>query len=534
MMHPVILLIGGAVVVLAAWIFRDVFTLPGLRAKNLPPGPPALPLLGNLTHIPKTGIHLRFAEWANQYGSVFSLKIGHGTIVVLSSFYHATELLDKRSLHYSNRPPSHVVGKLVFRGDHPMFMDPDERWKLRRKLYNQLISGTRCTKDHMPLIEAESVQLLRDLCLEPEGLMRHPGRVSNSIIMTLVFGIRTPRYDTHHYAELNRIMDALSELGETGATPPVDIVPLLKYLPEFLWGNWKTRAAKLSDEMAGLYGPLIARVVERREKIGRSATFLDGVLDQQEKLRLTQNEIEVMCGNLMEGGTDTMASTLLSFFQAMANFPEVQKEAQRQMDLVFDEQAMPAWSDFEKLPYVNMIIKETLRWRPPGPGGFPHAAAKDDVIDGMKIPKGTAVFLNIWGLHHDAVRFAQPEIFDPSRYEGMTQLASVYANSSDCEKRDHWGYGAGRRICPGIHLAERALFVAVARMIWAFDFLPKIDAATGKPIPINIDPATGYHDGFLSHHNDFEVDIRVRSERRKEVIFSEMARAEVEVFSNCS
>jgi hypothetical protein len=138
--------------------------------------------------------------------------------------------------------------------------------------------------------------------------------------------------------------------------------------------------------------------------------------------------------------------------------------------------------------------------------------------------------MNIWGIHHDSNRYANPEIFSPGRFEGQTQLASVYANSSDYEKKDHFGYGVGRRICPGIHLAERGLWLAVVRILWAFEIQPKLNA-TGKPIHIDVAPETGYRDGFLNQCFPFEVDVKVRSEKHREIILAEAAKAEAEVFS---
>ena len=148
----------------------------------------------------------------------------------------------------------------------------------------------------------------------------------------------------------------------------------------------------------------------------------------------------------------------------------------------------------------------------------------------MKIPKGSAIILNTWGIHNDANRYADPEVFNPYRYQNQTQLASVYANSSDYQNRDHFGYGIGRRICPGIHLAERSLFLAVARILWAFTIQPKLDQ-TGNPIPIDVDPATGYHEGLLNECLPFEVDIKIRSEKRLETILAEVAKAEAGIFS---
>lgn len=106
-------------------------------------------------------------------------------MIILSSGYYLNQLLDKRSLVYSNRPPSYIVGEQVYGGDHPMLMNPDERWKHRRKLYFQLLQEAKCNKDHIKIIQAETSQMLRDIVLDPGNLMHHPGRFSNSVIMTL-------------------------------------------------------------------------------------------------------------------------------------------------------------------------------------------------------------------------------------------------------------------------------------------------------------------------------------------------------------
>ncbi|KAL5000901.1 cytochrome P450 [Aspergillus recurvatus] len=170
-----------------------------------------------------------------------------------------------------------------------------------------------------------------------------------------------------------------------------------------------------------------------------------------------------------------------------------------------------------------MIVKELLRWRPPAPGSFPHALAK-------VLPKGAAVVLNVWGIHHDPDRYHDPSTFSPSRFAHLPQLASVYANSLDPDQRDHFGYGIGRRICPGIHLAERALFVAIAKMLWAFTVQPQTDKQ-GHPIELDVSPERAYSDGFLNQCRPFGVDIKPRSEQRQQVILTAAAKAEVDIFS---
>ena len=148
----------------------------------------------------------------------------------------------------------------------------------------------------------------------------------------------------------------------------------------------------------------------------------------------------------------------------------------------------------------------------------------------MSIPKGSTVIINVWGLHHDPERHTNPDVFEPERYAGRTLLAPEYAASADFEKRDHYGYGSGRRICPGIHLAERNLFLAMAKLLWAFDFSAKRDGRN-VAIPVDVDARTGYTDGFLHCPKPFGVTVRPRSEGRRATIMKEFEKAQREVFS---
>ena len=163
-----------------------------------------------------------------------------------------------------------------------------------------------------------------------------------------------------------------------------------------------------------------------------------------------------------------------------------------------------------------------MRWRPVTPLAFPHALAEDDWVDGMFLPKGTAVIVNAWGLHFDGSRFKDPENFDPEHFAGVTTLASELANGP-WEKRDHYGYGTGRRFCPGVHVAERNLFLAMAKLLWGFDI------KAGRKMP-DTDPATGYCEGFLVCAKDFEAEFEVRESERRETILREFGEAEREVF----
>ena len=196
----------------------------------------------------------------------------------------------------------------------------------------------------------------------------------------LVFGIRTATCRSSHMLELYELMEKLSSIFEIGATPPVDILPVLKYLPQSLFNNWKTKSSAVGEAIDTLYDPLVSHVIQRRSRNGSSKSFLDNVLDQQDKLQLTRHELNLMCGNLTEGGSDTTSSMILVFIQAMLRYPDVQREAQKQIDFIIGEERSPEWIDYDRLPYVAMIVKETMRWRPVAPLAFPHALTKGESL----------------------------------------------------------------------------------------------------------------------------------------------------------
>jgi cytochrome P450 len=121
------------------------------------------------------------------------------------------------------------------------------------------------------------------------------------------------------------------------------------------------------------------------------------------------------------------------------------------------------------------------------------------------------IILNIWGLNHTSAGHENGESplsdFDPDRYADRLQLSPHYAASPDFASRDHYTYGAGRRICPGIHLAERTLCIAIAKLLWAFDFKEKPGA------PVDVDPRTGYTEGIVRAPTPFQCEITVRKGR---------------------
>jgi cytochrome P450 len=124
-------------------------------------------------------------------------------------------------------------------------------------------------------------------------------------------------------------------------------------------------------------------------------------------------------------------------------------------------------------------------------------------------------------IHRDPSLWKNPDAFDPSRYLNHTLSAADYINSSDPYARDHFTYGAGRRVCPGVHVAERSLYINIARVLWGFDIAKPKDRK-GEVV----EPTQAMVRGFMSVPEEFECAITPRSEKHADVIREEFAEAE--------
>jgi len=97
--------------------------------------------------------------------------------------------------------------------------------------------------------------------------------------------------------------------------------------------------------------------------------------------------------------------------------------------------------------------------------------------------------INVWALNNDPERYPHPRNFDPDRYKDDFLRAQESASLNDPYQRDHFSFGAGRRVCPRLNIAERSLFLGIAYMLWTFSFEHAVDE-NGKEIPVSTEAVT--------------------------------------------
>ncbi|KAK7206979.1 putative cytochrome P450 oxidoreductase [Myxozyma melibiosi] len=514
---PTKLAISVVVAVLALGIYKVLRI--GRRKPGMPPGPPTLPVLGNFHQIPSSGLYAQFREWAKEYGPIYSLMFGSSSVIVLTDRKAIHELLDKKGAIYSDRPPSYVGG-LLTQGDHIALEQMDPVWREKRRVISHNFSPKNLDEKHFKVQEAEAAVLMNDLLTQPDNFFNSVRRYTASVASALAFGHRGPTFDSFWGHCVYDVMDRWTEAMEAGANPPVDEYPILKLIPK-RFAYWKRRAIAAGVVFDSVWGKARKIVDDRRAKGDKRDCIIDHLLDEYNAKGwpMSQHAFNNLVGEVVEGAADTTAAQLLTLILAFATHPEVQTKARKQIDALCGPDRVPRFSDFKDLPYVNQVIKEGLRWRPVAVTGLPHRVRQDDNYNGFFIPKDSTIFLAVWAIHHTEGLYPDEDTYNPDRFEGYARLANDYAGMSDYTQRDHYTYGAGRRLCPGVHLAERNMWRIAARILWGFNVEEPIDPETGKVVHLD---THRYNPGILQAPLPFKVRITPRSEQHAETMRKEL------------
>ncbi|MCJ1364843.1 hypothetical protein MMC16_003960 [Acarospora aff. strigata] len=490
---------GLAALALLFWCIVRV----GRRPPGYPPGPPTLPILGNIHQLPTKDAHLQFQEWAREYGPIYSLIIGTQTMIVLSSDQVVKDLLDKRSAIYSDRLDMYIGQKLCSGDLRFLMMRYGPTWRMFRKMMHQV-----------PYQDLENKQMLYEMLEDPTHFLEHIRRYSNSLTTSMVFGWRTTTSDDPKMVQLFEGFSEFVEINQTGTAALMDSFPILRWFPDSILPT-QAKAKALHKVEKKLYLNHWLKAKTSIEDGTAQPCFSVDIAKQQKEQGFSDDQAAYVTGSLLEAGSDTTASTLYAFVQAMILFPDVQKKAQAELDRVVSPDRLPTMDDYPNLQYLRGCVKESLRWMPTAPlGGVPHAVTQDDAYMGYHIPRGAGVINNVYAIHMDPKRHPQPRRFDPDRYKADFQSLAESATNPDVSKRDQFVFGAGRRICQGMHVAEQSLYLGMARLLWGFDVRPVLDAEGNVRMP---DPER-LTQGFVVMPVPFEARITPRSPGRAGIV----------------
>ena len=145
--------------------------------------------------------------------------------------------------------------------------------------------------------------------------------------------------------------------------------------------------------------------------------------------------------------------------------PETMRKAQEELAHVVGMNNILEESHLPKLKYMDAVMKETLRLHPALPLIVPRCPRESCTVGGYTIPKGTKVFINVWAMHRDPKNWDNPCEFKPERF--LTDPGRWDYRGNNFQ---YLPFGSGRRVCPGIPLAERMLIYMLASLLHSFDW----------------------------------------------------------------
>ncbi|KAI1322760.1 putative cytochrome P450 [Xylariaceae sp. FL0255] len=512
--------IAAAVVVVLVFGLSRILRI-GHRPTDLPPGPPTIPLLGNLHLMPKHDSHLQFQKWAQEYGPVYSLILGTKTMVVLSSDRAVKDIMDKKSSISSDRMHLYIGQEIASGGLRVLMMHYGPTWRMIRRIMHDLLN-VNAARAFEPYQVLENQQMMSDILNDPDNYGSHVRRYTNSLMTTTTFGYRVPDPEDSTIKEFIEVFDQFLMLAKTDLAALLDFLPALRMLPSWMVPLKSVATANHRREKALFryhWDRAKAEVLSHKNK-NPNPSFSIGLVREQEKQGFSDDFAAYITGTLLEAGTDTTAAsrhplnTLMWFLCAMLVYPDVQVRAKAELDRVVGADRMPRLEDEANLQYVRGVVKESLRWMSVTiMGAMPHALTQEDHYMGFRLPKGAMLVNNVYTIHRDATRYPDPSRFDPDRFKDNTDNLYDSAINPDPAQRDQFAFGAGRRICPGIHVADRSLFLSISRLLWAFDFKRPIEEGV-EVIP---DP-TKVTQGFLVAPLPFKAVIVPRDAKRAEII----------------
>ncbi|TVY51099.1 Cytochrome P450 monooxygenase patI, partial [Lachnellula cervina] len=374
-MNSVLLLLtaGGSALVLycIAALLRV-----GRRSKDLPPGPPTVPILGNLHLIPKNRPHLQYQKWAEEYGPIYSLILGTKTYIILSTPTAVKDLLDKKSNIYSSRPDIYLGQDVVSDGLRFVTMKYGPMWRsVHKMMHNTLNMQTAVA--YIPYQDLENKDMMLAFLDDPEGYRKHVRRYTTSLTTQMVYGFRTTSNRDPRLLKFFENFEEWGKLVSAGGAQILDLYPMLRNLPAFLTPAYKG-ALKLGEKERELY---MLNWMSTKNSIKDGTChpcFSYDVLKAQKNEGFSDEQAAYIAGSLLEGGSDTTSATLVGFIEAMMMFPEVQKTAQAQIDQVVGPDRLPTLDDIVNLRYIHACVKETIRWMPTLIIGVPHSNIQED------------------------------------------------------------------------------------------------------------------------------------------------------------
>ncbi|KAI3762738.1 hypothetical protein L1987_53179 [Smallanthus sonchifolius] len=447
--------------------FRNFRSKPRLP---LPPGPPGLPVIGNLHQLDTSNLPNYLWHLSKRYGPLMSLRLGNVQTLIVSSAEMAKEILKTKDLIFCNRPVLTGQQKLSYNNKDIAFSPYNEYWREMRKTCTLHLFSMKQVNSFRPVREQEVFDMIEMITTRISkknvvNLSDTLMTLMSNIISRVAFGKRLSDYDDEQQ-DAPRFNEVLFQCQSMFVNVfSRDHFPWMGWLDEV--NGSIGRLEKVFKDMDEFYQELIDEHENPNKQNNMHEDMIDILLKLKQEsncsIELTYDHIKAVLMNILLGGTDTSATAVVWAMTLLMKNPKSLKKVQQEVRDAIGDKGKVHEDDLYNLNYLKAVIKETLRLYPIAPLSIPHESRDRCVLNGYEIPKKTLVYVNVWAVGRDPTCWERPEVFEPERFMG----SSVDYKGTDFELIP---FGSGRRGCPGMSLGAAMVEVALANLVYLFDW----------------------------------------------------------------
>ncbi|XP_043724225.1 tryptamine 5-hydroxylase-like, partial [Telopea speciosissima] len=444
------------------------------KHKRLPPSPPKLPILGHLHHLLQTDMpHHTLSHLATQLGPIIYLQLGGIPTLVISSAQLARQVLKTHDHAFASRPQLIAAQFLSFGCSDITFSRYGPYWRQTRKICVTHLLSTKRVNSFQLIRDEEVNRLLRSISSESEtDMSERLLALSNNVLCRVAFGRR-------FLGENHRLPEILTETQALLAGFSLgDFFPGMEWLWLNKWCGLRRRLEnnlrdlrRVCDEIIGEHEMKKMGKEGDEASSGEEEDFVDVLLRVQGggdlEVPITDDNLKALVLDMFVAGTDTTAATLEWTMTELARHPEVMEKAQLEVRKVARSDGTVQEHHLHQLHYLKAVIKETLRLHHPVPLLVPRESIEKCTLDDdgiYEIPAKTRVLINAYAIGRDPQYWDNPLDYNPERFITDTNI--------DVKDQDFrlLPFGGGRRGCPGYSFALATIEIALARLLYHFDW----------------------------------------------------------------
>ncbi|KAJ3487183.1 hypothetical protein NLI96_g3707 [Meripilus lineatus] len=368
----------------------------------LPPGPRALPIVGNLLDLTVEQPWLKVTNWQRIYGNILHLQLPRHSMIVLGDAKVAFDLLEKRSAIYSSRPKL-IMDELVGWDFNLGTMPYSSTWREHRKGFHEYFHLGVVARYYSVQLQ-ETRAFLRRALSSPGDQERHLRQLLIATIVRIVYGKEIVDMNDEYITTAHKAVESFA-ITRFGGAFWVEHFPFQRYLPSWTPGGKFKQVAKY-------YRHFVEKMRDMPFEFTKTEIANGSAVDSVARDMMTKVQDEYGGTELYEE-RETIARNVTGVaYGAGADT----RTAQAELDRVVGQSRLPNMEDLESLDYIKAVVLESLRWRPILPFGLDHMVITDDVYEGYLIPKGSVIVPNAWAILHDPVDYPSPEEFKPERF----------------------------------------------------------------------------------------------------------------------